>query len=48
MIDLEKEQLRLKLIETQMMVLQYQHKEVSEKISSMTEPKVEDELPVNS
>ena len=29
-MDIEKLQLQIKLIETQMMVLQYQHKEISE------------------
>ena len=32
-MDIEKEQLKLKLIETQMALLQYQHKEVSDALA---------------
>jgi hypothetical protein len=34
-MNLETEQLKLKLIETQMIVLQYQHKEVSDNIQAL-------------
>jgi hypothetical protein len=34
---MELEQLKLKLIETQMALLQYQHKEVSENIARLTQ-----------
>lgn len=35
-MDIEKEQLKIKLIETQMLLLQYQHKEVSANIEALT------------
>lgn len=40
-MDLEKEKLRLKLIETQMALLQYQHREVAATIDALT--KAQDE-----
>ena len=38
-MNLDTEQLKLKLIETQMALLQYQHKEVSENIARLTQVK---------
>lgn len=43
-MNLELEQLKLRLIETQMALLQYQHKEVSTNIQQLTKAK-NDELP---
>lgn len=36
-MDLEKEQLKLRLIEAQAMILQYQHKEVSDVIARLSQ-----------
>lgn len=45
---MELEQLKLKLIETQMALLQYQHKEVSENIVSLTQIKEQEHANTNA
>lgn len=40
-MDIEKEQIKLRLIESQMMVLQYQHKEVSAVIAEFQRAQVQ-------
>lgn len=47
-MNLETEQLKLKLIETQMMLLQYQHKEVTANIAALQEPSNVAHMPVKT
>lgn len=46
-MDIEKEQLKLKLIEAQMMILQYQHKEVAANLETITKA-TNEQLPATS
>lgn len=40
MFDIEKEQLKLRLLEAQMQILQYQHRDISEAIKAFQEASV--------